>query len=72
MNSAELKAIRIKRGRSMTDMAKAIGVTRDSYAKKESGRRGFKSEQIITVAAELNMSAQMVNLIFFDGMLPQE
>ncbi len=70
MDVRELKAERIKKGKSARDMANAMGLTCDSYNKKEMGRIGFSPEQIIVVARELELDADMINRIFFDDRLP--
>lgn len=71
MNSAELKAERIRHGKRARDMAGALGITYDAYVKKERGTTGFNTKQIIIVATELQMTMEMVNRIFFDSRLPR-
>ena len=44
MNSLELEFARKKKGKTKEDMARAIGKTRISYQKKESGEVGFSDE----------------------------
>ena len=70
MNSLELEFARKKKGKTKEDMARAIGKTRISYQKKESGEVGFSDEEKIVIAKELELTADQVNAIFFDGNLP--
>lgn len=70
MNSLELKAERIRNGKSIKDMADALGITYDAYIRKEKGEVGFSAEQIIVTSNELCLTADKINLIFFDCRLP--
>lgn len=70
MNLLELKAERVRNGKSIKDMADALDITYDAYIRKEKGEVGFSTEQIIITARELNLTAELINKIFFDDKLP--
>lgn len=70
MNSLELEFARKRKNKSKEDMAAAIGKSVISYAKKESGKVKFSDEEKVIVAKELDLTAEQVNGIFFDGNLP--
>ena len=70
MNPRELRAERIRKGKRACDLSSAMGITEDAYRKKEKGEVGFTPDQIIVVTRELDLSADMLNAIFFDKKLP--
>lgn len=70
MNARELKAERIRKGKSVQDMADALGLTYYGYLAKEHDGSRFNQDQILTVALELNLTAELINRIFFDCRLP--
>lgn len=70
MNANELKAERIRKGKTMKEMADALSITYDAYVKKERGSAGFSAEQIVVVTYLLDLNADLINRIFFDNKLP--
>ena len=70
MNSNELIAERVRRGKTRRQMAGLIGVDYDAYRKKEKGITKFTPDQIVAVAKDLELSADLINVIFFDNKLP--
>ena len=70
MNLLELKAERVRNGKSIKDMADALDITYDAYIRKEKGEVGFSTDQIIITTRELNLTAELINKIFFDDKLP--
>nr|DAD69610.1 MAG TPA: Protein of unknown function (DUF739) [Myoviridae sp. ctbwh6] len=51
-------------------MAKAIGKSVGSYSKKEAGAVKFTDDEKVIVTRELDLTAEQVSSIFFDGNLP--
>lgn len=70
MNTAELKAERIRKGKGSKEMAELIGKTYDAYAKKERGEVKFDLEEVVVVTHDLGLNFEKFNAIFFDGKLP--
>lgn len=70
MNTLELEYARKKKGKTKKDMAEVIGKTLISYQKKEHGDVKFTDEEKVIVAKELGLTSEQVNVIFFDGELP--
>ena len=70
MNSLELEYARKLRGKSKEDMAKAIGKSVGSNSKKEAGAVKFTDDEKVIVTRELDLTAEQVSSIFFDGNLP--
>ena len=70
MNRLELEYARKRKQKSKADMAAAIGKSVVSYSKKERGEVGFSDEEKVIIARELDLTADQVNAIFFDGSLP--
>lgn len=70
MNSNELIAERVRRGKTRRYMAGVIGVDYDAYLKKEKGLTKFTPDQIIAVSRDLELNADLINVIFFDNKLP--
>ena len=71
MQTLELRGERVKRGLSNKDMANMLGLRfGDTYSKKERGITKFNPEQIVTIAKAFKLNGRQVNLIFFDGELP--
>lgn len=70
MNSLELEYARKRKGKSTERMAEVIGKSVQSYCKKESGEVSFSDEEKVAVAEELELTAEMFNVIFFDRKLP--
>lgn len=72
MNSLELQIARMRKGKTAQDMGEAIGKSRESYSKKETGEIRFSYEEVIAVADALDLNLQQVNTIIFDGKLKDE
>lgn len=71
MNSRELKAERVKKGYSTSDMTRILGLKHtDTYRKKENGVSTFTNDEIITISNTLEFNGKMINLIFYDNRLP--
>ena len=70
MNSLKLEFARRDKGKSLKDLAAAIGKTVNSYRKKERGDVAFNDEEKVIVARELDLTLEQVSEIFFDGKLP--
>ena len=70
MNTAELRAERIRQGKDKEYMGKLIEKTTDAYAKKERGEVKFTLEETAVVANDLALDFDLFNCIFFDGKLP--
>jgi len=70
MNPVELKIARMRAGFTQTQMAKAIGITVNTYHLKELGRAAFSDDQKIAVTELLQLNLTQFNEIFFDGRLP--
>lgn len=70
MNPVELKIQRMRKGKSIMQMAEALGLTYDGYLRKEQGRVGFSMEQIVIMTEVLELTADLINIIFFDNRLP--
>lgn len=70
MNGLELMAERVRKGRSRRDIAEKLGLNYDAYLRKEKGFSRFSLPQVVIVSQELELSADKINLIFFDGQLP--
>ena len=70
VNTNELRAAMVRKGKTTTDLAKMLNITRDMVCKKIRGESGFTANQIVLVAHCLDLSLEMVNVIFFAGLLP--
>ena len=69
MNTAELKAERIRQNKDKKYMAKLIEKTTDAYAKKERGENKVIPDEMVAVAIDLGLDFDKFNAIFFDGKL---
>jgi transcriptional regulator with XRE-family HTH domain len=65
----ELKGIRRKQSISQEQIAEVLGIDQTAYSSRESGRTGFKLEEIPLVAKALKLSINDVNRIFFKSSL---
>ncbi len=52
------------------DMARLIKKSTSSYIKKKAGKVKFENDEIIIIAKAFELSLQEVNIIFFNGNLP--
>ena len=68
--SNEIKAERVRNGLNQNDMAVRLGISKSSYAKKESGRVRFTDAEKVCVMEMLGMSLQKTNDIFFGEKFP--
>lgn len=71
MDSLRLEYARKRRGRTKADMAKVIKKSLNSYSKKEAGRVGFSDEEKLAISADLELTAEEFDAIFYDGSLPK-
>lgn len=71
MDSLRLEYARKRRGRSKADMAKLIKKSLNSYTKKEAGHVGFTDEEKLLITADLDLTAEEFDAIFYDGNLPK-
>lgn len=65
MNTNELRSIRISQGKDIPHMAKVIGKSNDSYAKKERGDVKFTPDEIEQIVNDLYLSPVQMSTIFF-------
>ena len=72
MNSRELKAERIRQGKSVPYMCDLLGIKKSAYYTKESGKTLFNPDEIALIVGDFGFSPQQTSLIFFDGKLPVE
>lgn len=70
MKPLEIKGARTRLGYKTSYMAALLGISDDSYRKKERGIVKFSDEEKVIVAKALKFSPQEVNEYFFDGKLP--
>lgn len=71
MDKLGLEYARKRKNLSRADLAKEIGKSPDTYAKKENGAIKFSPEEIPIIAKVLELTSEQVNAIFFDGNLPK-
>lgn len=64
MNTNALRSIRIGQGKDTAHMAKVIGKSNDSYAKKERGDVKFTPSEIELVVNDLDLSPVQMSTIF--------
>ncbi len=70
MKPLEIKGARTRLGLSQKDMAEKLGITADSYGKKERDIVRFTDPEKVIVAQVLELTACQVNEYFFDGKMP--
>ena len=73
MKSHEFNKIRaMRKGYGFTQkyMAENLGMSVSTYQNKEKGRVRFSDREKVSMAHILQLSADQVNDIFFDGKLP--
>ena len=66
----EIKGARTRLGFTQKDMAKQLGISVNSYQKKESGKIPFTEKQKFGVADILGLDIVQMNEFLFDGKLP--
>lgn len=69
MNTNLLKSVRVKNGKTQTDMASLIEKSIDTYAKKERGEIYFTPAEMIRVLKALKLTFGEFNDIFFNSEL---
>ncbi len=69
MNTNLLKSVRVKNGKTQTDMASLIEKSIDTYAKKERGEVYFTPAEMVRVSRTLNLTFSEFNDIFFNSEL---
>jgi len=69
MNVQKLKAARILKGYTQTDVAKKLGVSLPTYAQKERGKIDFSIKEVIKLANILDLDIAQIDDIFFEGKL---
>lgn len=65
----ELKSERVRRGFKQEDLAKKIGLSLVTYARKEKGTRKFTIDEVKKIAIVLNLDLVRLNEIFFNNEL---
>lgn len=66
MKRNELLAAVTRVGLTLQDVSDEIGISRQSFSNKVSGKSEFKASEIKAIASLLNLTAEQVNDIFFD------
>ena len=66
MKPNELKAELTRNGKTYSDMANVIGISAIAFQRKINGETEFKSSEISTLKAALNLTAERVAEIFFE------
>lgn len=69
MKRTELKAERIKQGKSGSYMANLIHRSYSMYSKKERGEFDFSLKEIVTISNDLKLTLPQINAIFFESEL---
>ncbi len=70
MKGSEIKGARTRLGYTQQFMADVLGISLDTYRKKERGESHFKDREKVVVARVLELTAQQINDFFFDGGFP--
>ena len=70
INPTELNVAMLRKKVNASDMAKAIQKSRVSFDKKKFGQVDFSATEIYKLSQELDLTIEDVNIIFFDGKLP--
>ncbi len=68
-DSRELKAARVRQGKTQVDIAKALGITEVAYNRKENGRSLFSLVDIQKLAEAINLEDSQIISIFFNRKL---
>lgn len=71
MDGLRLEYERKRRGKSKADMAKVIGKSLNSYSKKEAGTVRFSDEEKLMISADLELTSEEFDAIFYEGNLPK-
>lgn len=67
MNTNLLKAKMVEHGDTQAMLAKAIGISASSLNDKITGKVSFRQCDIAAIKAQYHLSAEDVDLIFFDA-----
>lgn len=65
-----VKAERVAKGYTQTQMAERMGLARDQYNKRENGRISFSADELITLANLLGYNKDEIG-IFFKQIVPE-
>lgn len=58
----ELRALRARRGLNQSDMAKMLGISKESYYRKEVGRSRFTEDEINKILKHFNVKYEDIFL----------
>lgn len=65
MNERELRAIIVREGKRIPDVAKAIGINKATLYKKLRGKNDFTQSEIVKISNLLKLSPEQILFIFF-------
>ena len=65
MNSKELKAQIVRKGKSIDQLCAAIGISRSAWFRKVSGESEFTQGEICGLRQELELDDHLTSQIFF-------
>jgi len=66
VNTKELKAQMVRKGKTVDDLCNALGISRSAWFRKVGGDSEFTQGEISGLRAELDLDDQQTGLIFFD------
>lgn len=66
MNSAELKAIIARQGKTFRSLAGALGISEQAFYNKLNGDSEFKASEIKALKQSLSLTSDAINYIFFN------
>lgn len=66
MNSAELRAVIARAGKTYRGLSKSLGISEQAFYNKLNGESDFKASEIKTLRQELGLTSEEINYIFFD------
>lgn len=64
-NTNELKAFMVRCGKTNADIAKALGISRQSVSKKMNNHVEFTAKEVKIITIELGLTNEQRNMIFF-------
>ena len=70
MSPNKIKAKRVLKGFTQSQVAELLKMKSQTYMLKEKGKSTFTDSEKISLAIALELTLQDVNEIFFDGLLP--
>lgn len=62
MEKISIKALRVNNNLTCEDMGKMLGISKQAYALKESGRTNFTGDELIIICNELNVDCRILKL----------